>query len=90
MENGQGHKEKMKLAYSIPNKLWWIHNFLDKDMRKGMHHAIIRQRKKINLHSVEEDWTKNLYNNLEFAKRVEVDNYPPFEKLKTLIRHNIY
>jgi len=90
VENGQGHEEKMKLAYSIPNKLWWIHDFLDKDMRKGMHHAIIRQRKKINLHSVEEDWTKNLYNNLEFAKRVEVDNYPPFEKLKTLIRHNIY
>ena len=90
MEDGQGYKEKMKLAYSIPGSIWWIHNFLDKDTYKGIHHAIIRERKKINLHSVEKDWGKFLYNNLEPAKRVEVSNYPPFEKLKTLVKHNSY
>jgi|TARA_Y100000114_G_scaffold56738_1_gene51934 Rps23 Pro-64 3,4-dihydroxylase Tpa1-like proline 4-hydroxylase len=80
----------MKLVYTIPNKLWWIQDFLEYNMYKGIHNAIIRERKKINLHSVEKDWVESLYNNLEPAKRVEVKNYPPFEKLKTLVKHNQY
>lgn len=80
----------MKLVYTIPNKLWWIQDFLEYNMYKGIHNAIIRERKKINLHSVEKGWVESLYNNLEPAKRVEVKNYPPFEKLKTLVKHNHY
>ena len=39
----------MKLSYSIPGKVWWITNFLDYRMYKGIHDAIIKERKKINL-----------------------------------------
>ena len=80
----------MKLSYSIPGKIWWIHNFLDYDVYKGIHNAIINERKKINLKNVEGQWSKFLYQNMKQPKRVEVSNYPPFEKLKTLVRHNPY
>ena len=42
----------MKLSYSIPGKVWWITNFLDYAMYKGIHNAIIKERKKINLHTI--------------------------------------
>jgi Rps23 Pro-64 3,4-dihydroxylase Tpa1-like proline 4-hydroxylase len=80
----------MKLAYSIPGKIWWIHNFLDHDIYKGIHNAIIKERKKINLESVEGQWPTFLCKNLKHPKRSLVVNYPPFEKLKTLVRHNPY
>ena len=70
----------MKLIYSIPGKIWWIHNFLDKDTYKGIHNAVIKERKKINLHDADEVWNKNLVKNLVTPKRVGVKNYPPFEK----------
>lgn len=78
----------MKLIYSIPGKIWWIQNFLDNDTYKGIHNAVIKERKKINLHDADKVWNKNLVKNLVTPKRVGVKNYPPFEKLKTLIRHN--
>ncbi len=80
----------MKLSYSIPGKIWWIHNFLDFNTYKGIHNAIIRERKNINLYDASKIWKKFLYNNLVSPKRVEVSNYPPFEKLKTLVKHNPY
>ena len=80
----------MKLVYTIPNKLWWIHNFLDKPTYKGIHDAIIKERKKINLQDVSKSWPIFLHDNLHPAKRVEVKNYPPFEKLKTLVKHNSF
>ena len=80
----------MKLSYSIPEKVWWITNFLDYTMYKGIHDAIIKERKQINLHTSKGLWSENLINNIEPPMRVEVNNYSPFEKLKTLIRHNAY
>ena len=80
----------MKLSYSIPKKVWWITNFLDYHMYKGIHDAIIKERKKINLHSSKGIWSEHLINNIEPPKRVGVDNYKPFEHLKTLVRHNIH
>ena len=80
----------MHLAYSIPDKLWWIHNFLDKETYKGIHNAIIRERKQINLHSSGGVWPEFLWNNIVPPKRTEVDNYKPFETLKTLVKHNPY
>tara|TARA_R100000005_G_C4879211_1_gene131705 strand:- start:40 stop:573 length:534 start_codon:yes stop_codon:yes gene_type:complete len=80
----------VKLVYTIPNKLWWIHNFLDKNTYKGIHNAIIKERKKINLHDVDKVWPEFLHKNLSLAKRVEVKNYPPFEKLKALVGRNPY
>jgi hypothetical protein len=80
----------MKLMYSIPGKLWWITDFLPYDMYKGIHNAIIKERKKINLHSTKGVWSQHLINNILPPMRVEVTDYPPFEKLKTLVRHNAY
>ena len=80
----------MKLSYSIPGKVWWITNFLDYTMYKGIHDAIIKERKKINLHTSKGLWGEYLISNIEPPMRVEVTNYPPFEKLKTLVRHNAY
>ena len=79
----------MRLSYSIPNKLWWIHDFLDQENYKGIHNAIFKERGKINLHSVEKEWNKTLYDNIKtMPERVGVSDYPPFETLKNLIRKN--
>jgi len=79
----------MRLAYLIPDKLWWIHNFLDQENYKVIHKAIFKERKNINLHSVEKEWNKILYNNVKtMPQRVGVFNYPPFEILKNLIKKN--
>lgn len=80
----------MILKYSIPGKIWWINNFLDYPMYKGIHDAIIKERSKINLHSVENLWNDNLIKNIKPPMRTEVSNYKPFENLKTLVKHNPY
>jgi hypothetical protein len=80
----------MKLMYSVPGKIWWINNFLDSKIYKGIHNAIFKERKKINLHSVKDKWDENLITNLIPPLRVGVDNYKPFEILKTLVKHNVY
>ena len=78
----------MKLIYSIPDKLYYIQNFLDYPTYKGIHDAIFKERKSINLHSSKDLWSEKLINNIVPPKRVGVLNYPPFEKLKTLTHHN--
>ena len=54
----------MKLSYSILGKIWWITNFLDYSMYKGIHDAIIKEREKINLHTSKGIWSDNLVTNL--------------------------
>jgi len=78
----------MKLIYSIPDKLYYIQNFLDYSTYKGIHDAIFKERKNINLHTSKGLWEDNLITNIVPPKRVGVDKYPPFEKLKTLTHHN--
>ena len=80
----------MKLSYSIPGKIWWITNFLDYHMYKGIHDAIIRERKTINLRTSKGIWSNTLIDNIEPPLRSEVSGYKPFENLKTLVRHNAY
>ncbi len=80
----------MKLSYSIPGKIWWITNFLDYDMYKGIHDAIIKERKTINLHTSKGIWSDNLINNIEPPFISSVGGYKPFEHLKILVKHNAY
>ena len=54
----------MKLSYSIPGKIWWIQDFLDKEVYKGIHNAIIRERKSLNLKDVKSAWNSFLYQNI--------------------------
>ena len=69
----------MKLSYSIPGKIWWITNFLDYSTYKGIHGAIVRERKKINLHTSKGIWDDSLINNLVPPLRNSVTNYPPLK-----------
>tara|TARA_R100001163_G_C5057576_1_gene194080 strand:- start:160 stop:693 length:534 start_codon:yes stop_codon:yes gene_type:complete len=80
----------MKLLYTIPNKLWWIIDFLDYEMYKGIHNAIIKEREQINLHSAKGIWGDSLTDNINPPLRTEVSNYQPFDKLKLLVRHNAF
>ncbi len=78
----------MKLVYSIPNKLYYIQNFLDYSTYKEIHDAIFKERKNINLHTSKGIWPEFLIKNIVPPKRVCVQNYPPLEKLKILTHHN--
>tara|TARA_R110000744_G_scaffold82491_1_gene162192 strand:+ start:121 stop:654 length:534 start_codon:yes stop_codon:yes gene_type:complete len=78
----------MKLAYSIPNKLWWIHNFLSYGMYKNIHNAIIKERKNINLHNVKNIWSKELISHIKAPDKAAITEYSPFKKLESLIKHN--
>ena len=80
----------MKLSYSIPGKIWWITNFLERRVYTGIHNAIIKERKNLNLHSSKEIWIDMLIKGLEPPMRTEVSGYKPFEHLKTLVKHNPY
>jgi len=78
----------MRLAYHVPDKLWWIHDFLPFHFYKDLHSGIIKQRKKVKFHSVKGVWKEDLITNLEAPYRLGVENYKPFDELKILIRHN--
>ena len=78
----------MKLVYHISDQIYYIQNFLDTETYKGIHKAIFKQRKKINLHSAKNIWPDELTTNIVAPERVEVSDYPPFEKLKILTRLN--
>jgi|GEM_PF-2574646 hypothetical protein len=80
----------MQLIYSIPDKLYYIKDFLSHDMYKGIHNAIIKERKKINLHTTKGIWSEDLINNIVPPLRTEVGNYKPFEQLKVLVKHNAF
>ena len=80
----------MKLVYTIPNKLWRIKDFLDDDMYKGIHDAIIKERSKLNLKTSEGVWDARLHRNLKAPDRVQVSQYPPFELLKEKVRNNAF
>lgn len=80
----------MKLSYSIPGKIWWITNFLDQKMYKGIHDAVIKERKKINLSTSKGIWDNRLINNIVPPLRTEVSKYLPFEQLKILVKHNAF
>tara|TARA_R100001129_G_C5324625_1_gene248346 strand:- start:5661 stop:6194 length:534 start_codon:yes stop_codon:yes gene_type:complete len=80
----------MKLVYTIPNKLWWIQDFLDANAYKDLHNAIIKQRRELNLKTAEGVWDKRLHRNLKAPDRVQVSQYPPFEALKQKVINNTF
>ena len=78
----------MNLIYQIPDQLYYIQNFLDRDTYKGIHNSIFKERNKINLTSSKGIWDEILIKNIIPPKRVGVSKYTPFEKLKILTKHN--
>jgi hypothetical protein len=81
----------MKLAYSIPGKIWWIRNFLSYDMYKKIHNTVIKDRKHLNFETSKNVWPDNLNKNSGAPLIKKIDNdYKPFQQLLTLVKHNIY
>ena len=61
----------MRLSYSIPGKIWWIHDFLDKEVYKGIHNAIIRERNNLKLTDVKSAWSSFRLDSINEMKVIE-------------------
>ena len=48
----------MNLAYNFHDKLFWIHNFLPKNIYKEMYIELIKNRNKLNFEKTGVDWRK--------------------------------
>ena len=81
----------MKLVYSIPDKLYYIQNFLDFPTYKKIHYDTFKS-KLINLNSTEKTWQKDLkYGYKNFVNNTELDiNYKPLQKIKILLENNSF
>jgi|TARA_R100000005_G_C4964911_1_gene180099 Rps23 Pro-64 3,4-dihydroxylase Tpa1-like proline 4-hydroxylase len=81
----------MKLVYSIPEKLYYIQNFLDFRTYKKIHYDSFKS-KLLKLSSVDNSWQKSLvYGHKNFTKNSKLDiNYKPLHTLITLIKNNPY
>ena len=79
----------MKLVYSLPNKLYYIQNFLDYPTYKKLHYDIFRS-KNISLHSSNVLWQKELLTGVNKAPdRADlVSGYGPLQKLNILLNTN--
>jgi len=79
----------MKLIYSIPDKLYYIEDFLDYPTYKKLHYDVFKS-KLINLKSTKKTWTKDLkYGYKNFVKNTVLDTkYKPLEKIKILLENN--
>lgn len=82
----------MKLVYQIPNKLYYIENFLDYQNYKKLHYSVFRSNL-LNLVSVEDDWNKSTPELLKFYKNspdrtVLNPSHPILKTFQTLLNHN--
>ena len=79
----------MNLVYSIPDKLYYIQNFLDYPTYKKIHYDVFRSRL-ITLNSTKKTWPKFLkdgYKNLVQNTKLDI-NYKPLKKIKILLENN--
>ena len=79
----------MNLVYHIPNKLYYIQNFLDYGTYKKIHYDVFKS-KLIKLNSTQKLWEKGL----QYGYKNYVDNtslktdYKPLQKIKILLENN--
>jgi len=81
----------MKLIYSIPDKLYYIQNFLDYSTYKKLHYDVFRS-KLVKLESTEKTWQKELkHGHKNFVRNTILDiKYKPLQKIKILLENNIF
>jgi len=83
----------MKLIYSIPDKLYYIQNFLDYSTYKKLHYDIFKN-KSITLDSTKtsKSWSDKLkYGHKNFVKNMSLNsNYKAFQKIKVLLENNFF
>ena len=78
----------MRLAFQIPDKLYWIHNFLSDSQYARIHKAVHKERKQLRYQSSMGVWDTNLITSLRPPDRLPVDNLY-FNFYETLLRHNL-
>lgn len=81
----------MKLIYSIPDKLYYIQNFLDYHTYKKIHYDVFKS-KLIHLNSTKKSWESPLkYGYKNYVENTVLKtNYLPFEKIKILLKNNLF
>lgn len=79
----------MKLIYSIPDKLYYIQNFLDYSTYKKLHYDVFKS-KLIKLESTKKKWHQGLhYGYKNYVEKTILDTkYKPLEKIKILLENN--
>tara|TARA_R110002153_G_scaffold37980_1_gene110737 strand:+ start:2966 stop:3502 length:537 start_codon:yes stop_codon:yes gene_type:complete len=79
----------MELAFQIPNKLYYIKNFLDYKTYKKIHSEVFKD-KLIDLKTTENEWEDNLsYGYKNFTKRTQFNgDQPLLKKIKILLQTN--
>ena len=81
----------MNLAFQIPDKLYYIKNFLDYETYTEIHRLDFRD-KNINLKSVEDEWQKILlHGHKNFTEKTQFDSEQYLlKKIKTLLKNNSF
>ncbi len=79
----------MNLIYSIPDKLYYIQNFLDYPTYKKLHYDVFRSNS-LSFNSTKKTWTKDLkYGYKNFVDATLLDTkYIPLQKIKILLENN--
>jgi len=81
----------MKLVYQIPDKLYYIQQFLDHPTYKQLHYDVFKS-KLIELKPTENYWQESLKHG--FKKYVKysylTNDYEPLRKLRLLLEHNVF
>jgi len=79
----------MKLIYSIPDKLYYIQNFLDYSTYKKLHYDVFKSNL-IKLESTKKKWYQALYYGYKnYVKNTTLDTkYKPLQKIKILLENN--
>lgn len=81
----------MLLTYHIPDKLYYIQQFLDYHTYKKLHYDVFKS-KLINLNSTENSWDGPLKHGFKsFVKSSRLDaSYGPLQKIKLLLENNAF
>jgi Rps23 Pro-64 3,4-dihydroxylase Tpa1-like proline 4-hydroxylase len=81
----------MKLIYSIPDKLYYIQNFLDYPTYKKLHYDVFKSNL-IELKSTKKTWQKSLnFGYKKYVKNTHLDlKYKPLQKIKILLENNLF
>jgi hypothetical protein len=79
----------MNLVYHIPDKLYYIQNFLDYNTYKKIHYDVFKS-KLIKLNSTKKTWNKELQHGYkDYVDNTSLDtNYKPLQKIKILLENN--
>jgi len=79
----------MNLVYHIPDKLYYIQNFLNYNTYKKIHYDVFKS-KLIKLNSTKKTWNKELQHGYkDYVDNTSLDtNYKPLQKIKILLENN--